>query len=113
MCNLKLLKKTTHGALRFCPNCQLFQLSYKHLLYNFSATELQSFRRYINNIQSKHWLKTVATEAEKEKTPIITGQHNLLILIDREELLELRCLINKRKNRLLDSQSLGCQLMLN
>ena len=94
MCDLKIIKKTTNGLLLFCPKVNGFQLSFNNIFLNLSRFELNGFIDFIEKIDVDYWELEYKNSVYTKKIPIPTAQSNLIILIDRHELAELKILLN-------------------
>lgn len=114
MCDFKIIKKTTNGLLLFCQKANGFQLSFNNLFLNLSRYELNSFIDYLEKMDVDYWEQEYKNSIYSKKMPIPTVQSNLIILIDRHELLELKILLtNVHENTLLTSKLINYALYLN
>ncbi len=93
MCTLKILNKTSHGQLLFCPQKDLFQLLFNNLNFNLSRVEMYSFTKYLKHLNIDYWEKEYENSVYEKKIPIPTLLNNFIILLDRKEVEELRFLL--------------------
>lgn len=114
MCRLKIIKRTTNGLLLFCPNANMFQLSFNNILLNLTEFELETFKDYIEKIDEQYWEKEYENSIYEKKVPIPTTQKNLMIMIDVFEIKELRSLMGlKNKKGFLSLGDIDYKLILN
>lgn len=93
-CNFTILKQTENGILVLLKGCGNYQLTYKNLNLNLTKFEINSFEKYLKNIDINYWEKEYENSIYERKIPIPTLQSNLMLLINRQELHELINLIN-------------------
>lgn len=98
MCQLKTLNKTTNGVLFFCLKNRTFNLSFNNLTFNFNQKELFDFIAFIEKIDCDYWEKEYENSIYSKRIPIPTLQTNFIILLDRQEVEELRFLLNFKKS---------------
>lgn len=98
MCNFKTLNKTTNGILLFCPKNRTFNLSFRNLTFNFNNKELYDFIAFIGKIDCDYWENEYKNSVYPKRIPIPTVQTNFIILLDRQEVEELRFLLDFEKN---------------
>lgn len=114
MCTLKVLNRTKHGQLFFCPKRQLFQLSFNNLNFNLNPTEMCSFSKYLKQINIDYWEKEYENSVYEKRIPIPTLLHNFIILLDRKDVEELRFLLSpEQSQRLLKSVEIDYALVYN
>ncbi len=97
MCNFKTLNKTTNGVLFFCPKNRTFNLSFNNLTFNFNNKELFEFIAFIEKIDCDYWEKEYKNSVYPKRIPVPTQQSNFIILLNRQEVEELRFLLNFEK----------------
>src|SRR5690606_1012326 len=98
MChNIKIESQTKNGIVVTCTDCDKYQVLYKNLNFNFEQSEYDSFIKYLSNIDSESWEMEYENSIYNKRIPIPTAQQNLMILVNSEELLELKRLLIKNK----------------
>ena len=114
MCNFRIIQKTTNGLLLFCPTGKCFQLSFNNLFFNLNSHELNGFIDFIEKIDFKYWEHEYKNSVYQKKIPIPTIQSNLMIMLDRNELLELKILLKIfKENHILNSDEINYDLNYN
>ena len=97
MCDFKIIQKTTNGLLLFCPNGDCYQLSFNNLLFNLNSYELNGFINFIKKIDLNYWEQEYKNSVYERKIPIPTIQSNLIIMMNSNEILELKLLFDSFK----------------
>ncbi len=93
MCkNITSIIKTRAGILYKCNECDLYQLVYKNILLEFTAKEFESFRSYLEFLETKHNDKGVEYTTN-HKIPIPTLQQNLFLIFKKQEFEDLKKLV--------------------
>ena len=98
MCQIKLLNRTTDGILIYCNRSKTFQMLFKNINFNLTRLELNSLTKYCNEIDEKYWEWEMKNSIYPKKIPLPTTQENLMILLDVNDLLEIRELLNISEN---------------
>ncbi|NRD20435.1 hypothetical protein HNV08_10290 [Winogradskyella eckloniae] len=95
MCqNIKVLSKVNSGELLFCEECELYHLAFNNLFFAINLEELKRLRYYVNNIDPEYWEQKYNSCSVRRKIPLPSTQENLVIMFSRQELMELRTLLN-------------------
>ena len=114
MCDFRIIQKTTNGLLLFCPKGDCFQLSFNNLLFNLNSYELNGFINFIEKIDFNYWENEYENSVYRKKIPIPTMQSNLMILLDYNELLELKILLKIfKENHILNSNEINYTMSVN
>lgn len=102
MChNINVVNQTKSGIVVTCAECNHYQVLFKNLNFNFSLKEYSSFVKYLTSIDGEAWEHEYENSIYGKKIPIPTAQQNLMILLNIQELEELkRLLINKNLNKI-------------
>jgi hypothetical protein len=90
------LRRTKDGLLVYCCCTKSYQLLFKNINLNFTQDEMESFYKYVNEIDEDFWEQEYCNSIYSKKIPIPSEQTNLMILLDRIDLYELRALLNFR-----------------
>ncbi len=99
MChNIKRLAKTKNGELSRCPGCKVFHLEFNNIYLEFNSKEFEKFKSYVNTIEITYWEDKYACVHFRRKIPIPTQQENLVLMFNRQEITELKLLLNPREN---------------
>lgn len=95
MCHkIKILSKTKNGEFTFCKNCKIFHLEYNNIYLEFTKKEFLKFKSYVNELEIAFWEDKYACTRLRRKIPIPTQQSNLVLMFNRQELTELKVLLN-------------------
>jgi hypothetical protein len=114
MCNFKIINRTSNGFLLFCPKRNLYNVSFNNLTFNFDPSEMFSFISFLDKIDTSYWEKEYENSIYEKKIPIPTLQSNFIILLNRNELDELRILLDfKAQKQLLKSEEINYKIIYN
>jgi hypothetical protein len=114
MCHFKIINRTSNGFLLFCPKKNLYNVSFNNLTFNFDPSEMFSFISFLDKIDTSYWEKEYENSIYEKKIPIPTLQSNFIILLNRNELDELRVLLDfKTKKQLLKSEEINYKIIYN
>ncbi|WP_299365665.1 DUF6686 family protein [Winogradskyella sp.] len=90
---MKLLSKVKSGDLWYCKNCQSFHLMFNNLFFALNHEELKRLKSYIDGLEIGYWEHKYACSDLKRKIPLATNQQNLVVMFNRQEIIELRALL--------------------
>ncbi|MCX2680502.1 hypothetical protein OOZ15_11165 [Galbibacter sp. EGI 63066] len=94
MCKkLQILNRSKNGLLIYCKHNQMYQLLYNNLNFNFTEDEFESFHKYLFNVEVEYWEEEFKHSIYDKRIPIPTIQSNLLLLLNKQEVTELKSLI--------------------
>lgn len=94
MCKITCLKRTKDGILLYCIKTEMYQLLFKNINFNLTLNELACFTKYVENIDVHYWESEYRYSIYNKHIPIPSSQENLLILLDKNDLFELKELLN-------------------
>lgn len=95
MChNLKIIGTVKSGELSFCKSCNIYHLEFNNIYFEFNLQQFNYFKTYILAIDSQFWEQKYACASFKRKIPIPSMQDNLVLMFNRQEIEELKSLIN-------------------
>ena len=101
MCeSLKILNKTKNGILTYCRISNIIQLVFNNLCFEFYEEEYSAFVGYINDFDANLIEKTYNYSIHNKKIPVSIGHVCFTILLNKEELDELKFLLSGKKKRL-------------
>ena len=108
MChNITIVNQTKSGIVVGCNDCRNYQVLFKNLNFNFSKKEYNSFIKYLTSIDGELWEEQYRNSIYGKKIPIPTAQQNLLILLNIQELEELKRLLIDNNTDIIKCVSLG------
>lgn len=117
MCpNITLIKATPNGVIYWFKNCNMSQLIYKNLCFDFYPEEFDAFQKYILGLDGDSIEKQYRKSLHKRKIPIPMGNSCLTVLLNREELNELQVLFDGKKEYEILNKPIGkidYQMILN
>ena len=94
MCpSLKTISNSKNGILTYCDHSKLFQLVFNNLCFEFYEWELETFKKHINELDIVYWEKQLVCTKHQRKIPISIGHKCFIILVNREEVLEIKRLL--------------------
>jgi len=95
----KLINKTENGRVFKCSNCGAIHVEYKNLNFNFSEEQYQHFAKYINELDGSEWEYKNRNSYYRRKIIIPIGHKNFNVLLNNNELQELKQLFNEKKQK--------------
>ncbi|MDA9676629.1 hypothetical protein N9T81_01765 [Flavobacteriaceae bacterium] len=98
----KLLSRTKCGMIRQCSTCNKYNISFNNIFLEFTQTELENFKSYLDLIDVEFWQEEYGTI--NKSIPIPTNQYNLILVFNVSEFEELKELLSF-KNKIYDSLS--------
>ncbi|WP_394970662.1 DUF6686 family protein [uncultured Croceitalea sp.] len=94
MCpSLKTISNSKNGILTYCNNSKLFQLVFNNLCFEFYEWELETFKKHITELDVVYWENQLICSQHQRKIPISIGHKCFIILVNREEVLEIKWLL--------------------
>src|SRR5690606_3755619 len=111
----KIMSRSKNGVLTFCENSKLFRLVYNNLCFELYEWELEALREYITDLDPGYWEAHLKDWGHHRKIPISVGKKHFIILVDREEVQEIRGLLSlgRRPIRLLDAGEIDYRIFEN
>lgn len=91
----KIIKRSKNGILTFCSNSKLFQLVYNNLCFELYEWELGLFKDHLDTLDITYWERQLQCAVHQKKIPISVGTKHFIILLSKDELFELRRLLEK------------------
>ena len=92
-----LFSKTENGKVFLCSKCNEIHIEYKNLNFNFSGEEFKNFSNYFIKLQPDEWEFKNRDSFYNRKIIIPIGHKNFNMMLNREELLEFKQLLNLKK----------------
>ncbi|AUP80629.1 DUF6686 family protein [Flavivirga eckloniae] len=93
MCCQNTIAKNYSGQLSFCEDCQIYRLTFNNICIEFDEQEFSSFQMFLEAIDVDYWETKYERTAMGRKIPIQTIQHNLTIILNKQELEALKDLV--------------------
>ncbi|MBD1260519.1 hypothetical protein HZY62_07955 [Maribacter polysiphoniae] len=90
----KIIGYTENGSIFICSKCKLIHFEFKNLGFNFNQKEFEHFAKYIQRLEGDYWEIKNANNYFKRKIAIPIGQSNFNVLLNNNELLELKDLFS-------------------
>ena len=88
---IDIISQTVNGRVFTCPFCNMIHVEYKNLNFNFEdKTECEHFAKYFLRLDGEHWEKQNAESCFSRKIIVPIGHKNFHMILNNEELLELK-----------------------
>ncbi|SFS95060.1 hypothetical protein SAMN04487906_2286 [Zhouia amylolytica] len=114
MCKtLKIVNQTKNGILLYCTYNNIYHLLFNNLNFNFTKVEFKSFSAYVKNTDTEFWEREYKNSIFTKRIPIPTIQSNLLILLDKVEVKELKHLVSEDNHPFLKLMDIDYNIYLN
>lgn len=95
MCpSFEIINSTANGMLTYCSHTRLIQLVFKNLCFEFYEQEYHSFVNYVYELKEDYLEKEYQNSIHPRKIPLDIGHLCFMVLLNKEELWELRSLFN-------------------
>ena len=91
---VKIICKSKNGQVFKCSTCKLIHFEYKNLNFNFTNEEYIHFSNYFLNLDGAQWELKNANCFFKRKIFVPAGRNNFNIILNNNELLELKALFS-------------------
>ena len=92
----RTINQTENGKVFRCSGCNKIHIEYKNLNFNFDEEEYENFANYFMELDGPYW-ESVNTHVKFGKKIIVpVGHKNLNMLLDNDELQELKILFSRR-----------------
>ncbi|MFS4416744.1 DUF6686 family protein [Maribacter sp. 2307ULW6-5] len=94
MCrNINVLKRTRNGSMAHCGECKMYHLLFGQFALEFTAKELNHFGKFLMQLDADPWEQQHCNCTSPRKIAVATLQQNLQLLLNRNELEELKSLV--------------------
>ena len=94
MCDIvKLVSKVKSGELSYCRHCKSFHLMFNNLFFALTQQELNRLKQYVDSLDISYWEAKYEHSNLNRKIPLPTTQDNLIIMLNTQEVRELRRLL--------------------
>lgn len=114
---IKILSKVSSGALSFCHDCCVYHLEFNNIYLELNSYEFKQLKDYVFNIDIDYWEHKFINSNAKRKIPIPSMQTNLVLMFNRQEMIELKLLFKEVQKDVfttyLNSNEIDCTLILN
>ncbi len=94
-----LFSKTENGKVFICSKCNQIHVEYKNLNFNFSQKDYIYFTNYFLKIKADEWEYKNKDTFYKRKIIIPLGHKNFNMMLNKEELIELKELLSSKNHQ--------------
>lgn len=91
-----LFSKTENGKVFICSKCNEIHVEFKNFNFNFSQSEYLHFSNYFMKIEADEWEYKNRETFYNRKIIIPLGYKNFNMMLNKEELLELKQLLSSK-----------------
>jgi len=92
------LSRTENGNVFKCSGCSKIHIEYKNLNFNFNEKEYFDFAKYFKELDGSYWEKMNSHFPYRKKIIVPVGHSSLNVLLNNEEVQELKKLFSKALN---------------
>lgn len=89
----KVIQETANGKVFRCNQCNKIHIEFKNLNFNFTKGEYDYFANYFKKLKGAHWEAMNCDSIYERKIIVPVGHKNINVLLNSEELEELRRLL--------------------
>ena len=93
-----VLNRTKNGTLSFCHHSKLFQFVFNNLCFELYEWELEKFVAFLDELDVGYWEEQLSNSLHQRKIPIPINTNHFIILINKQELEELKQLLTHKKS---------------
>ncbi len=90
---MEIINQTLHGRIIKCKNCKVIHIEFNNLNFNFKREEYDFFKKAILGIDGEKWERVNENCIYRRKIMVPIGHKSFNILLNSEELQELKQLI--------------------
>ncbi len=95
---MKQINSTSNGQIFICPHKKIIHLEFGNMLLKFSIDEFESFKEYVNSIDSKFYLAKNQQSQNRRKLLLHAGSNNSFLAFNENEFIELKLLLSSKRN---------------
>lgn len=92
-----VLNRTKNGTLSFSHHSKLFHFAFNNLCFELYEWELEKFVAYLNQLDVRYWETELSDSLHQRKIPIPVNTNHFIILINKQELEELKQLLTQKR----------------
>ena len=107
-----IICQSKNGQVFKCASCQKIHIEYKNLNFNFDEEGYQYFVNYFLNLDGEYWEKRNTKNDFKRKIIVPINHENFHVLLNNEELLELKDLFSESR-RVLEKNKINLSVITN
>ena len=108
-----LISQTNKGKIEYCKGCQQFYLTFENILLAFNEIEYYHFECLLFDINVEYWTEYNREFGHKKFIPIQTRQHNLTLMLDENDLIQLKRLMTGKNSKLLNINEINIDYLPN
>lgn len=87
---MKILKTTTNGKIFTCGKCNAIHIEYKNINFNLSKDQFLEYAKYLNKLNGSEWEEANQSSPLTRKIIIPTQDTHISLLLNNQELNELK-----------------------
>ncbi len=95
----KIINRSLNGKVFKCSCCNKMYIEFNNMMFTFHETEFQSFVDYIISVDPEKWEKENRKSPLDRKIAISVSHRSILFILNRNELEELKELLNPRMGK--------------
>lgn len=97
---MKIYTQTESGQVFKCDKCRKIHVEFRNLNFNFVPKEFAEFARFILSLDGQKWEQVNSRCEYRRKIIIPIGTTGFNVVLNNQELLELKALLRKHNFRL-------------
>ena len=87
-----IIRQTINGKVFKCDKCNTIHIEFKNLFFNFKGEDYMEFASYLDTLDGEEWEEKNKNTVMTRKIIIPIGNANVQILLNNDELNELKLL---------------------
>lgn len=95
MCKYTFLAQNENGVIRYCQDCDTYNIMYNNLLMNFQKHGMELFKMDLRQCYDYHTENYCVEHRDLRNVTISTGMDGLMFLFSTHEVGELLALIQE------------------
>lgn len=96
--SVKTINKTPNGQITYITDRDTYFVEFGNQCFYLKEENLNHFRKYVETIDFQHYLQKNKDAVNNRKLMLNIGLQNVFFCVNKNEFLELKQLLSKRKN---------------
>ncbi len=111
--SVKTINKTQNGQITYITDRDTYFVEFGNQCFYLKEENLNYFRNYIDRIDFLHYLEQNKEAVNKRKLMLNIGLKNIFFCVNKNEFLELKQLLSKRKAQVICEDLLQFNIIYN
>ncbi|MCT4590059.1 MAG: hypothetical protein N4A71_19695 [Carboxylicivirga sp.] len=95
----KIISQTRHGRVFICPSCDKVHIEFHNFLFSFNQEEFNHFKQCFSRMDGQYYEAINADIVYQRKIIVPIGHKHASMMLNRQELNELKRLLSVDERR--------------